>query len=143
MKGARRRPDFRAAWANLIGESAAPPVFDLLGPVSDATLQRLTDLGAETPVPAGRTAKPLRIARIDDLAFTKNAVLSLPDIRWPDSIRYGFVELTDAIVTPFGFVIKDDCLIFNTQILPNGWMKGAGGGSSEIVRRIFQQNSIP
>ncbi len=140
------RPNLRAAWANVVGEpapsSAAPAVIDIVGPVPDATRQRLADLRAETPVPEDRIGKSLRIARIDDPAFGKNAVLSLSDIRWPNSIRYGFVELADAIVTPFGFLIKDGALVFNTQILPNGWMKGGLGGSPEIIRRIFEHNFI-
>ena len=118
------------------------PLAALLRPASEAGRQRLRDLLAETPVPEGRVARPLQIAAIDDFAFVKNAVLSLSDIGWPDSIRYGFVEIADAIVTPFGFLISGDRLVFNTQILPNGWMRGGEGGSPELVRRIFDLNSI-
>jgi hypothetical protein len=136
------RPNLRAAWANVVGEAAPEPVIDIVGPVSEETRRRFADLCAETPVPADRIGKHLRIARLEDHVFAKNAVLSLSDIRWPDSIRYGFFELADAIVTPFGFLIKDDALVFNTQILPNGWMKGGLGGSPEIIRRIFEHNFI-
>ena len=118
------------------------PLAALLRPASEAGRRRLRDLLAETPVPEGRVARPLRIAAIDDFAFVKNAVLSLSDIGWPDSIRYGFVEIADAIVTPFGFLISGDRLVFNTQILPNGWMRGGEGGAPELVRRIFDLNSI-
>src|SRR6185437_9967375 len=135
------------AWAKRWLSRAAPaqtadPLAALLRPASEAGRQRLNDLLAETPVPAGRLARPLQIAGIDDFAFAKNAVLSLADINWPDSIRYGFVELADSVVTPFGFLISGDRLVFNTQILPNGWMRGGEGGAPELVRRIFEHNSI-
>ena len=141
------RPDFRAAWAGLVGADSGPPappppVLDVIGPVPDAVRRRLGELASQTPVPGERIGKHLRIAGIDDLAFAKNATLSLPDIHWPNSLRYGFVEFADAVVTPFGFVVVGDRLIFNTQILPNGWMKGALGGSPEIIRRIFAHNFI-
>jgi hypothetical protein len=135
-------------WAKrLLGRAEAPtkiadPLAALIRPASEAGRQRLDDLLAETPVPSGRVARHLQIAGIDDFAFGKNAVLSLADINWPDSIRYGFVELGDAIVTPFGFVVSDDRLVFNTQLLPDGWMRGGEGGSPQLVRRIFARNSI-
>ena len=65
-----------------------------------------------------------------------------PTYAGPTACRYGFFELADAVVTPFGFVVAGDRLIFNTQILPNGWMKGAPGGAPELVRRIFAHNFI-
>lgn len=111
-------------------------------PLPEASRQRLADLARETPVPEDRTALHLRIAGIDDLVFTKNARLSLSDVDWPDSIRYGFVELRDAIVTPFGFVVAGDRLIFNTQILPNNWMRGGEGGAPDMVAKIRGQNFI-
>ena len=104
--------------------------------------QRLADLARRTPVPDGRKGLHLRIAGIDDLVFTKNAKLSLSDIDWPDSIRYGFVVFRDAIVTPFGFLIAGDRLIFNTQILPNKWMRGGEGGAPDMVAKIFDHNFI-
>ncbi len=104
--------------------------------------RRLADLARETPVPEGRVALDLRIARIDDLEFAKNARLSLADADWPDSIRYGFVELRDAVVTPFGFLIADGRLVFNTQILPNHWMRGFEGGAADLVAKIFAHNFI-
>jgi len=120
----------------------ADPLTALLRPATEAGRRRLADLLAETPVPAGRIARHLRIAGLDDFAFAKNAVLSLADIDWPDSIRYGFVEIADAVVTPFGFLVSGDRLVFNTQILPNGWMRGGEGGAPELVARIFEHNSI-
>jgi hypothetical protein len=114
----------------------------ILGGLSEPTLRRLQELGAETPVPEGRTPKSLRIARIDDPVFQQNAILSLDDIRLPGSLKYGFVEIRDAIVTPLGFLIAGDRLVFNTQILPNGWMRGGLGGSPELIRRIFERNFI-
>ena len=137
------------AWAKRVFGRAPPraaetpdPLAALLRPASEAGRQRLDDLLAETPVPAGRVARHLQIAGVEDFAFAKNAVLSLADIGWPDSIRYGFFELRDAIITPFGFLISGDRLVFNTQILPNGWMRGGEGGSPELVRRIFEHNSV-
>ena len=135
------------AWAKrLLGQTPAPPAPDplaaLIRPATEAGRLRLDDLLTETPVPPGRVARHLQIAGIDDFAFAKNAVLSLADVAWPDSIRYGFVEVPDAIVTPFGFLISGDRLVFNTQILPNGWMRGGEGGAPELVRRIFEHNAI-
>jgi hypothetical protein len=115
---------------------------DLIGPLAEPNRRRLRSLLRRTPVPAGRVARSLGIARIDDDHYGKNAVLSLTDIRWRNSIRYGFTEIADAIVTPFGFVIDGDNLIFNTQILPGGWMRGADGGAPELVQRVFDANFI-
>jgi hypothetical protein len=136
-------------WAKRLFGRASPPAAEppdplaaLLRPATEAARQRLRDLLAETPAPPERVARRLQIAGVDDFAFAKNAVLSLADIHWPDSIRYGFVELADAVVTPFGFLISGDRLVFNTQILPNGWMRGGEGGSPELVGRIFSHNSI-
>jgi hypothetical protein len=137
--------DWAKRWLSRAAPVAAEPpdpLAALLRPASEAGRQRLRDLLSETPAPAGRIARSLQIASIDDFAFVKNAVLSLADIGWADSIRYGFVELADAIVTPFGFLISGDRLVFNTQILPNGWMRGGEGGAPELVRRIFDHNSI-
>ena len=128
-----------------MSEQAADPaqaVADLINGLPEARRRRLRRLFAQTEVPAGRVGMELQIGRIDDFGLTKNAILSLTDICWPDSIRYGFVEIRDAIVTPFGFVIAGNQLIFNTQILPGGWMRGADGGAPELIERIFGHNFI-
>ena len=119
------------------------PLAALIRPATQAGRRRLDELLSETPVPDGRIARHLQIASIDDFAFTKNAVLSLSDIGWPDSIRYGFVELADAIVTPFGFLISGEQLVFNTQILPDGGLdarrrrRRAGTGAAHLRPQFY------
>ena len=118
------------------------PIVDLIGPLSDVSRQRLEELCAQSPVPACRIARNLKIASIDDVGFARNARLNPADVGLSNSIKSGFIEFADAIVTPLGFVIAGDHLIFNTQILPNGWMRGGAGGAPEMIRRIFERNSI-
>lgn len=118
------------------------PLVKLIGPLSEISQRRLEELCAESPVPAGRVARNLQIVGIDDLGFIKNAVLNPADLGLRDSLKAGFVEFADAIVTPLGFVVAGDHLLFNTQILPNGWMRGGEGGAPELIRRIFERNFI-
>ena len=121
---------------------AAETPFDILGPLTDARRRRLRDLLAHTPVPGGRTALHLRIAGVEHPLFARNMVYSLDDIGWPNSLRRGFFELTDAVVTPSGFVVADGCILFNNQRLPEGWMRGEGGGAPDLVEKIFTDNFI-
>src|SRR5437763_16831090 len=114
----------------------AHPIVDLIGPLSEASRQRLEELCAQTPVPAGRVARDLQIVGIDDVGFSTNAVINPADLPLRDSLKSGFVEFSDAVVTPLGFVVAGDYLVFNTQILPNGWMRGGVGGAPELIRRI-------
>jgi hypothetical protein len=120
--------------------SEAP--FDILGPLTPARRRRLGDLLTRTPIPEGRTALPLRIAGVESPTYAKNTIFSLDDIGWPNSLRRGFFELADAVVTPSGFVAADGRLIFNNQRLPEGWMRGEGGGAPDLVEKIFTENFI-
>ncbi|MDE3175776.1 MAG: glycosyltransferase family 61 protein [Pseudomonadota bacterium] len=118
------------------------PIVELIGPLSEVSRQRLEELCAQSPVPEGRVARNLQIVGVDDVGFAQNIVLNPADLGLPDSLKSGFVEFRDAIVTPLGFVVAGDYLIFNTQILPNGWMRGGAGGAPELIRRIFERNFI-
>ncbi len=118
------------------------PIVDLIGPLSDVSRQRLEELCAESPVPPDRTARNLQIVGVDDVGFAQNVVLNPADLGLRDSLKSGFVEFPDAIVTPLGFVVTGDHLLFNSQILPSGWMRGGSGGAPELIRRIFERNFI-
>jgi hypothetical protein len=124
------------------GDDPVPALIDLIGAAHEPKRDRLRQLLAQTRVPDGRTALSLNIARVDDLALRMNGVFSLPDMRWPNSLRYGFVEFRDAIVTPTGFVIAGDRLIFNTQGMPAKWMRGADRGAPRFVENLFRKNFI-
>lgn len=116
--------------------------FDLVGPLSEGARRRLGDVLRATPVPEGRRPLALRIGSIDDLSFTKNARLNPADLTLTDSLKAGYVELADAVVTPFGFLIVGDRLVFDTQILPNGWRRGFEGGAADLVTKLYDHNFI-
>ncbi len=133
-------PAFLRLWRKPSPPAEAP--FDLLGPLSDAQRRRLRDLLTQTPTPEGRPALHLRIAGVEHPLFAKTTIFSLDDIGWPDSLPRGFFELADAVVTPSGFVVADGRILFNNQRLPEGWMRGEGGGAPDLVEKIFAENYI-